>query len=62
MDTLMSETCSAHKKLNKIANDIKLVFYSSTILRHVPTIPDQAPNTKYNLMYIGPCIIVMVEE
>jgi len=32
MDILMSETCWARKKWNKIANDIKLVFYSSTIL------------------------------
>jgi len=31
MDILMSETCWAHKKWNKIANDIKLVFCSSTI-------------------------------
>ena len=31
MDILMSETCWAHKKWNKIASDIKLVFYSSTI-------------------------------
>ena len=31
MDILMSETCWAHKKLNKIASGIKLVFYSSTI-------------------------------
>ena len=30
MDTLMSETRWAHKKWNKIASDIKLVFYSST--------------------------------
>ena len=30
MDTLMSETCWAHKKWNKIASDIRLVFYSST--------------------------------
>jgi len=29
LDILMSETCWAHKKLNKIASDIKLVFYSS---------------------------------
>jgi len=29
---LMSETCWAHKKWNKIASDIKLVFYSSTTL------------------------------
>ena len=31
MDTLMSETCWVHNKWNKIASDIKLVFYSSTI-------------------------------
>ena len=31
MDILMSETCWAHKKWNKIASDIKFVFYSSTI-------------------------------
>ena len=31
MDILMSETCWAHKKWNKIASDIKLVFYSSAI-------------------------------
>ena len=32
MDILMSETCWAHKKWNKIASDIKLAFYSSTFL------------------------------
>ena len=32
MDILMSETCWAHKKWNKIASDIKLIFYSSTII------------------------------
>jgi len=31
MDILMSETCWAHKKWNKLTSDIKLVFYSSTI-------------------------------
>jgi len=31
MDILMSETCWAHKKWNKIASYIKLVFYSSTV-------------------------------
>ena len=31
MDILMPETCWAHKEWNKIASDIKLVFYSSTI-------------------------------
>jgi len=37
MDVLMSETCWAHKKWNKIASDIKLVFYSSAItMMHGP--------------------------
>jgi len=37
MDILMSQTCWAHKKWNKIASDIKLVFYSSTItMMHGP--------------------------
>jgi len=31
MDILMYETCWIRKKWNKIASDIKLVFYSSTI-------------------------------
>ena len=30
MDVLMSETCWAHNKWNKIASDIKLVFHLST--------------------------------
>jgi len=37
MGVLMSETCWAHKKWNKLASDIKLVFYSSTItMTHGP--------------------------
>ena len=37
MDILMSETCWAHKKWNKIASDIKLVIHSSTItMMHGP--------------------------
>ena len=37
MDILMSETCWAYKTCNKIASDIKLVFYSSTItMMHGP--------------------------
>ena len=32
MDILMFETCWAHKKRNKITSDVKLVFYSSTML------------------------------
>jgi len=31
MDILMSETCWAHNKWNKIASVIKLVFHSSTV-------------------------------
>ena len=31
MDILMSETCWAHNKWNKIASDIKMVFHSSTL-------------------------------
>ena len=37
MDILMSETCWAHKKWNKIASGIKLVFYSSNILKSIWT-------------------------
>jgi len=37
INILMSETCWAHKKWNKIASDIKSVFYSSTIaMMHGP--------------------------
>jgi len=37
MDILTSETCWAHKKWNKIASDIKLLFYSSSItMMHGP--------------------------
>ena len=37
MDILMSETCWSHKKGNKIASDIKLVFHSSIItMMHGP--------------------------
>jgi hypothetical protein len=37
MDILMSETCGAHEKWNKIASDIKLVFYYSIItMLHSP--------------------------
>ena len=37
MDILITETCWAHKKWNKIASDIKLVFHSSTIkMMHGP--------------------------
>jgi len=47
MDILMSETCWAHKKWNKIASDIKLVFYSSTI-----TMMNGPINIKLNSVYL----------
>jgi len=48
MDILMSETCWAHKKWNKIASGIKLVFYSSTTtMMHGPI------NSRYR--HSGPC-------
>jgi len=44
MDILMSETCWAHEKWNKITSDMKLVFHSSTItMMHGPI----------NIRYIG---------
>jgi len=36
MDILISDTCWAHKKWNKISSGIKLVFYSWTVYKHVP--------------------------
>ena len=35
MDILMSETCWAHNKWNKIASDVKLVFHSSTMSQDI---------------------------
>ena len=47
MDILMSETCWAYEKWNKIASDIKLVFYSSTItVMHGPI--NISENISYN--------------
>ena len=47
MDILMSETCWAYNKWNKIASDIKLVFHSSTncLFRYNRTLPVQ---TRYS--------------
>jgi len=41
MNILMSETCWAHKKWNKIASDIKLVFCSSTNTFYVQSPPPE---------------------
>ena len=46
INILISETCWVHKKWNKIANDIKLVFYSSAItMMHGPI------NIRFTLQY-----------
>jgi len=58
MDILMSETCWAHKKWDKIASDIKLVFYSPTItMMHGPinislTFTCFASVQDYDLFYV----------
>ena len=46
MDMLMSELCWVHKKWNKIASDIKLVLYSSTI-----TIMQGPINIRHHLIF-----------
>jgi len=59
MDILMSETCWAHKKWNKIASDIKLVVYSSTItMMHRPN------NIRFSikLIYITITLIIMHKQ
>ena len=44
MSILMSETCWAHRKWNKMASDIRLVFYSSTVtMMHGPMNVSQYP-------------------
>jgi len=37
----MAEICWANKKWNNIASDIKLVFYSSTMLKKVDILKDK---------------------
>jgi len=57
LDILMSETCWAHKKWNKIASDIKLVFYSSTItMMHGPI------NIRffYQIRHISPPLLLYI--
>ena len=57
MDILMSETCRAHNKWNKIASDIKLVFHSSTIaMMHGPI------NIRYESMFENDTIIFPYHE
>ena len=58
MDILMSETCWAHNKWNKIASDIKLVFHSLTYLKStghrllygLHTLSNAKLNSSYSLL------------
>jgi hypothetical protein len=50
MDILMSETYWTHKKWNKIASDIKLVFHSSTSI-HVMLKPYRSIHPFMNIRY-----------
>ena len=60
MDILMSETCWARNKWNKIASDIKLVFHSSTPIQQIIEIglvlsrglPTEGQICRYNLQII----------
>ena len=53
VDILMSETCWAHKKWNKIASDIKLVFYSSTVtMMHGPIDIINTQNIYHIVQYV----------
>ena len=56
MAILMSETCWAHKKWNKIASDIKLVFYSSTTLYQISIYCVVWPGG----MYTGMCSLYLL--
>ena len=51
MDILMSETCWAHKKWNKIASDIKLVFYSSATA-FLGVVSEMKHTDKHNFLII----------
>ena len=55
MDILISETCWAHKKWNKIASNFKLVFYSSTITMMHGPINVRNISSRYRT----PCIITL---
>jgi len=56
MDILMSETCWAHKKWNKITSDIKLVFYSSTITS-LSLLSDKGSNNFWKWKIWGPILV-----
>ena len=62
-DILMSETCWAHKKWNKIANDIMLVFYSSTItMMHGPINTRSTITTSCEITSLLPCVVTKARK
>ena len=60
MDTLMSETCWAHKKWNKIASDIKMVFYSSTITMMHGPINIRLYDMKVEILVVVVIIVILM--
>jgi len=60
IDILMSETCWARKKWNKIASDIKLVSYSSTIITFCLAIYERLYIYIYIYIYMCVCVCVCV--
>ena len=55
MDILMSETCWAHKRWNKIASDIKLVFHSSAVYANFETALQNAVTTVWPGLEVKAC-------
>jgi len=57
VDILMSETCWAHKKWNKISSDIKWVIYSSTIKMMHRSLNIRCTNSWFiiSLLYSSTC-------
>ena len=64
MDILMSETCWAHNKWNKVASDMKLVFHSSTIaMMHGPiNISSKWTSSKIIKWRISGCLFTTVKK
>ena len=60
MDILMSEICWAHKKWNKIASDIKLVFYSSIMGMSRFWLKPDNNNTRFMIIYVQLEYLAMV--
>ena len=60
LGTSMSETCCAHKKWNKIASDIKLVFCSSIMGMFRFWLKPDNNNTRFMMIYVQLEYLAMV--